>query len=133
MMEITTESIIAVTFGVVSGAYALGLRALQAENRGLRAEIDTFKRQHDKDLERLDDNHCEIWTEIKAQRESLLHNREAVIKLNASIDRLNEILPNLEKLIGSKVSKDQCLQFQDRRVNNDGPVKGRRWADDDGR
>ena len=100
---------------MVGGLYA---RTIQAENRTLRLELTNLKDSYKDDMQRIDNTHDDLWTEIKMQRESLAQNREAVIKLNSSIERLNEILPKLEAAVTGKVSRQDCATMM-----------GRRWSD----
>jgi hypothetical protein len=111
---------------VLSGVGLMGTlyaKAVRAENRLLRSDLQTVREDHD-----------DIWTEIKTQREALSQNKEAIMRLNASIDRLNEILPKLDATIESKVSHEQCGYIRRDYVNlrSDGSsprVGGRRTSD----
>lgn len=88
--------------GVLAVAGAMGTlhtRAIKAENQNLKVELDLMGTQHCADMKRVDCAHEEIWQEIKFQRESLAQNREAVIRLTSSIERLNDILPRLEQVV----------------------------------
>jgi hypothetical protein len=111
---------------VLSGVGLMGTlyaRAVRAENRLLRADLQTVR-----------DDHDDIWTEIKTQREALSQNKEAIMKLHASIDRLNEILPKLDATIGSKVSHEQCgyirRDYVNLRTEPSPPVTGGRRMTD---
>lgn len=95
---------------VIGGLYT---RAIQAENRELRFEMSQLRMQYSTDMSRIDLTHDELWKELKLQRESLAQNREAIIKLNSSIDRLNEILPKLELAVDGHVSHAQCEFFRE--------------------
>lgn len=110
---------VATAFLTVGGAMVtLYTKAVNAENKTLKTELDSMASQHKVDIMRIDDSHKEIWEEMKQQRVSLNQNREAVIRLNASIERLNDILPRLEQVVmgmGLAYSGD--------------PLKGRRSAD----
>lgn len=100
-----------VVTGVISGVgLVVGLysKAIKAENAVLKSTLDSMSKQYEVDMSRIQSTHEDIWQEIKCQRESLAQSREAIIMLTSSIERLNEILPRLEKVVSSKVSADQC-------------------------
>lgn len=100
-----------VVTGVISGVgLVVGLysKAIKAENAVLKSTLDSMSKQYEVDMNRIQSTHEDIWQEIKYQRESLAQSREAIIMLTSSIERLNEILPRLEKVVSSKVSADQC-------------------------
>lgn len=106
--------------GLMGALYA---RAVKAENRLLRADLQVVREDHD-----------DIWAEIKTQREALAQNKEAITRLNASIDRLNEILPKLDATLESKVSHEQCgyirRDYVNLRTEPSSPrVGGRRTTD----
>ena len=84
---------------VVGAMVTLYTKAVNAENKTLKTVLDGMASQHKVDITRIDDSHKEIWEEMKQQRISLNQNREAVIRLNASIERLNDILPRLEQVV----------------------------------
>ncbi len=100
---------------MVGGLYA---RTIQAENRTLRLELTNLRDSYKDDMQRIENTHGDLWTEIKMQRESLAQNREAIIKLNSSIERLNEILPKVEAAVTGKVSKHDCDSLMRRRWND---------------
>ena len=79
-----------------------------------------MKELYRNDMQRLEATHEAMWEELKTQREALTQNKEAVIRLVASIERLNEILPRLERTISDKIGRTEC----DVRMNY-----GRRWSD----
>jgi hypothetical protein len=89
--------------GMVATLYT---KAVNAENRTLKMELEGMKRQHTNDILRIDETHKDIWEEMKSQREALHQNREAVIRLNASIERLNDILPRLEQVVMGMASSE---------------------------
>lgn len=100
-----------VVTGVISGVgLVVGLysKAIKAENAVLKSTLDSMSKQYEVDMNRIQSTHEDIWQEIKYQRESLAQSREAIIMLTSSIERLNEILPRLEKVVSNKVSADQC-------------------------
>lgn len=118
-IDLEFQSFFAIAGGIASVIVALYGRAVAAENQILKGKIDDLKEQHEQDIKRIDAMHGEdikridrengdIWSEIKCQREALRMNSEAIVKLNASIDRLNEILPRLEASVGEKISKGDC-------------------------
>jgi hypothetical protein len=84
---------------IVGALVTLYTRAVTAENRILKTELDNMSAQHKVDITRIDESHRDIWEEMRQQRISLNQNREAVIRLNASIERLNDILPRLEQVV----------------------------------
>ena len=112
MIELDQGTITTVAIALFGGIATLYSRNTAIENKMLKSEIDTLKTQHNNDIARIDNCHEDIWIEIKCQREALSQNKEAVIKLNASIERLNEILPGLERMISGKVSLEQCQANQ---------------------
>ena len=118
-----------VVTGVISGVgLVVGLysKAIKAENAVLRATLESMSKQYEVDMCRIQSTHEDIWQEIKSQRESLAQNREAIIMLTSSIERLNEILPRLERVVSNKVSTEQC-EFHRRQ----GTVFNRRATDVD--
>lgn len=90
---------------------ALHTRAIKAENQNLKVELDLMNTQHKADMNRMDCAHEEIWQEIKFQRESLAQNREAVIRLTSSIERLNDILPRLEQVVMNMALQEQGINY----------------------
>lgn len=115
----------------IGGLYG---RALAAENKVLRQEIDNLRQQHTIDINRIDACHDDMWDEMKGQRESLSQNKEAIVKLNASIDRLNEILVRIDATTRDKVSNGQCelirKNYIDLRRNRETPIPGGKRHDD---
>lgn len=108
IVDVSMEVLATVALAGIGGISALHGRAVSAENKSLKTELNSLKENYTADIKRLHEGHEDIWQEIKVQRESLIQNREAVVKLNSSIERLNDILPRLEIAIGDKVSNSQC-------------------------
>lgn len=108
VIEIPFEAVVPIAGSVLALVGGLYGRTLAAENSMLKQQIDTLEQQQRMDMERINDGHESIWKEITCQRESLTQNKEAVIRLNSSIERLNEILPKLEQAMTGKVSTDMC-------------------------
>ena len=101
----TISTVVVTACGLIA---ALHGRAISAENRTLKSKIDSLEAMHTNDIHRLDESNSAIWDEIKAQRDSLAQNREAVVRLTGTIDRLNEILTQLGQSMNGKVSSEQC-------------------------
>lgn len=136
-LDVSTVSALAIPLaGVFFGLYG---RAIKAENDALRQKVESMEKQHECDIERIDDehqsdvkrieqHHADIWNEIKCQREALAQNKEAVLKLDASINRLNELLLRFENTMSAKISKTDCelirQNYMDRRTNRNVPVSG---------
>lgn len=119
MIELDLSSVSALAIPLAGVFFGLYGRAIKAENDTLRQKVEALEKQHEIDIERIDDehhsdvkrieqHHADIWNEIKCQREALAQNREAVLKLDASINRLNELLLRIEQTMNSKISKQDC-------------------------
>lgn len=108
IVDVSMEVFATVAIAGIGGIAALHGRAVSAENKSLKTELESLKESYTADIKRIYESHDDIWQEIKVQRESLIQNREAVVKLTSSIERLNEILPRLEVAISDKVSESQC-------------------------
>lgn len=94
IIDLPTEWVltaITATVSVLAGLYT----------RAVNVKVEAIK----SDVKRIDD-------EVKVQRQSLTDNREAVIKLTSSVDRLNEILKSIESALTGRVSTQQCSFYR---------------------
>lgn len=131
---IDASAVLALVLAVSGGFAAQHSKAVKAENQNLRdanqalsEEIETLRAQHREDVRRIDGVHIEIWTELKCQRETQAQNREEMIKLTSSIDRLNEIMIKLDKKLDESVTRNECNLI--RRDYQNTLKSGRRWND----
>lgn len=134
MIDLSAEAVVTIVLALGGTIGTIYGRSIAAENQALKTELGSMKDQHTKDIARIDSGHDDIWNEIKDQRESLSQNREAVIRLNSSIERLNEILPKLEAAVSDKMSVKQCelvrQNYVDKRIHRNIPIPGGRRAQD---
>ena len=107
-MEIP-ESIVfsscSIIISVIAGLFANNIRL---ENKNIKVELDSHKHKYESDLKANLGSHTEMWHEIRENRKQSQDTHDAVIELNASVKRLNEILVDLKTIIVQKVSVEQC-------------------------
>lgn len=97
-----------VVTSVVSASWVLGGIGVALYTKNLQDSYNVLKKQHEEDVERLEDKHEGLEEELKCQREAIIQSRETAINLNNSINRLNDILAKLEQTTAGKVTQEQC-------------------------
>ena len=100
-MQVDLDGDLAVTVGItiLSALVTLYSRTMHADSKLLRAEVEALEEKVMGELSRNNASHEEMWTELKTHRDIIFQNKEAALKLTASIERLNEILPKIEQRV----------------------------------